>query len=83
MPDESCSPGGGNEGRRKSFRTDVQHSTEENIDAVPTKDPTLLKRRFSCRIVKHDVFLWNLPDVEEVHLHYDGETSSSSSDLKF
>ncbi|GFS51233.1 hypothetical protein TNCV_3533121 [Trichonephila clavipes] len=29
----SSSPGSGNEGKRKTFRTDVQNSTEENIDA--------------------------------------------------
>ncbi|GFT21589.1 hypothetical protein TNCV_2365941 [Trichonephila clavipes] len=50
--------------KEKSFRTvDVQNSTEEKIDAFNQKDQPVEKDVLMP--VKHNVFLWNLPDVEE------------------
>ncbi|GFT85644.1 transposon Tf2-6 polyprotein [Trichonephila clavipes] len=66
----SLSPGSGNEGKRNRFEQ-TSRTLERKISMRSTKDQ--LVEKDVLMPVKHNVFLWNLPDVEEVPSH-DGET---------
>ncbi|GFT82235.1 hypothetical protein TNCV_1271291 [Trichonephila clavipes] len=49
--------------KRNRLKTDVR-TLQRKISIRSTKDPNLLKKDVLMP-VKHNVFLWNLPDVEE------------------
>ncbi|GFV15679.1 hypothetical protein TNCV_3378331 [Trichonephila clavipes] len=65
------SPGSGNEGKREIVLNRRPELLQRKISMRSTKDQLVEKDVFMP--VKHNVFLWNLPDVEEVPSH-DGET---------
>ncbi|GFV47277.1 hypothetical protein TNCV_4829331 [Trichonephila clavipes] len=62
--------GSGNEGKRNRFEQ-TSRTLQRKISMRSTKDQ--LVKKDVLMPVKHNVFLWNLPDVEEVPPH-DGET---------
>ncbi|GFX59758.1 hypothetical protein TNCV_1777971 [Trichonephila clavipes] len=72
-------PGSGNGEEREIVLNRCQNSREGKYRCVQPKI-NLLKTTFLCLPVKHNVFLWNLPDVEEIPSH-DGEKLSSSEKL--
>ncbi|GFW89826.1 hypothetical protein TNCV_2424831 [Trichonephila clavipes] len=57
--------------------TDKDQDSKINDSVHPT---VLSSSQNHAMLVKHNVFLWNLPDVEEVPSH-DGETVQFSSGL--
>ncbi|GFT82233.1 hypothetical protein TNCV_1271281, partial [Trichonephila clavipes] len=63
-------PGSGNEGKKNRFEQ-TSRTLQRKISMRSTKDQ--LVEKDVLMPVKHNVFLWNLPDVEEVPSH-DGET---------
>ncbi|GFS47139.1 hypothetical protein TNCV_2053191 [Trichonephila clavipes] len=67
----SSSPGSGNEGKREIVLNRRPELYRGKISMRSTKDQ--LVEKDVLMPVKHNVFLWNLPDVEEVPSH-DGET---------
>ncbi|GFX56390.1 hypothetical protein TNCV_2243221 [Trichonephila clavipes] len=67
----SSSPGSGNEGKRRNRFKQTSRTLQRKISMRSTKDQ--LVEKDVLMPVKHNVFLWNLPDVEEMPSH-DGET---------
>ncbi|GFV17931.1 hypothetical protein TNCV_3070531 [Trichonephila clavipes] len=67
----SSSPGSGNEGKREIVLNRRPELYRGKISMRSTKDQ--LVEKDVLMPVKHNVFLWNLPDVEEMPSH-DGET---------
>ncbi|GFX38351.1 hypothetical protein TNCV_1990201 [Trichonephila clavipes] len=67
----SFSPGSGNEGKKRNRFEQTSRTLQRKISMRSTKDQ--LVEKDVLMPVKHNVFLWNLPDVEEVPSH-DGET---------
>ncbi|GFT29680.1 phosphatase and actin regulator 2 [Trichonephila clavipes] len=65
------SPGSGNEGKKRNRFEQTSRTLQRKISMRSTKDQ--LVEKDVLMPVKHNVFLWNLPDVEEVPSH-DGET---------
>ncbi|GFV49720.1 hypothetical protein TNCV_1792881 [Trichonephila clavipes] len=69
--EKSLSPGSGNEGKKRNRFEQTSRTLQRKISMRSTKDQ--LVKKDVLMPVKHNVFLWNLPDVEEVPSH-DGET---------
>ncbi|GFU94176.1 hypothetical protein TNCV_1448001 [Trichonephila clavipes] len=64
-------PGSGNGGKKRNRFEQTSRTLQRKISMRSTKDQ--LVKKDVLMPVKHNVFLWNLPDVEEVPSH-DGET---------
>ncbi|GFV83239.1 phosphatase and actin regulator 2 [Trichonephila clavipes] len=65
------SPGSGSEGKKRNRFEQTSRTLQRKISMRSTKDQ--LVKKDVLMPVKNNVFLWNLPDVEEVPSH-DGET---------
>ncbi|GFV61727.1 transposon Tf2-6 polyprotein [Trichonephila clavipes] len=66
----SLSLGSGSEGKKRNRFEQTSRTLQRKISMRSTKDQ--LVKKDVLMPVKHNVFLWNLPDVEEVPSH-DGE----------
>ncbi|GFU74010.1 hypothetical protein TNCV_1641361 [Trichonephila clavipes] len=65
------SPGSGSEGKKRNRFEQTSRTLQRKIPMRSTKDQLVKKEVLMP--VKQCVFLWNLPDVEEMPSH-DGET---------
>ncbi|GFV23831.1 retrovirus-related Pol polyprotein from transposon opus [Trichonephila clavipes] len=63
--------GSGSEGKKRNRFEQTSRTLQRKISMRSTKDQ--LVKKVILMPVKHNVFLWNLPDVEEMPSH-DGET---------
>ncbi|GFV30489.1 phosphatase and actin regulator 2 [Trichonephila clavipes] len=68
---KSFNPGSGSEGKKRNRFEQTSRTLQRKISMRSTKDQ--LVEKDVLMPVKHNVFLWNLPDVEEMPSH-DGET---------
>ncbi|GFV97365.1 phosphatase and actin regulator 2 [Trichonephila clavipes] len=67
----SLSPGSGNEGKKRNRFEQTSRTLQRKISMRSTKDQ--LVKKDVLMPVKHNIFLWIFPDVEEMPSH-DGET---------